>query len=75
MARSTKLGIASVVLLLIALLALFPKWDTPITFASAALSILFGLLAAQQGSKWWLTIPGLIIAGASFVWWIAAHTF
>jgi hypothetical protein len=74
MTRSAKLGITSVVLLLIALLTLFPNWGSPVAFASVGLSGLFGLLAAQQGSRWWLTIPGLIIAGVSFGWWIAAHT-
>ena len=75
MTRSAKLGITSVVLLLIALLTLFPSWGDPIAFASVGLSLLFALLAAQQGSRWWLTVPALIVAGISILWWNAAHTY
>lgn len=52
MTRSAKLGITSVVLLLIALVTPFFNWQFPITFISGVLSVLFALLAAQQGSRW-----------------------
>jgi hypothetical protein len=57
MTRSAKLGITSVVLLFIALVPPFLNWRYPITFVSVGLSGLFGLLAAQQGSRWWLAVP------------------
>ena len=75
MTRSAKLGIASVSLLLIALVPPFPNWRYPITFVSVGLSGLFGLLAAQQESKWWLTIPGVIVGGVAFGLYLGFHSF
>jgi len=75
MTRSTKLGMASVILLLIALVPPFLNWREPITFVSVGLSGLFGLLAAQQGSKWWLTIPGVILCGVAFGLYLGFHSF
>jgi hypothetical protein len=75
MTRSAKLGITSVVLLLIALLTLFPNWGATITFASFGLSGLFGLCAAQQGSRWWLTVPTAIVGGASLTLYVGFHSF
>jgi hypothetical protein len=63
--QSAKLGITSVVLLLIAVVPPFLNWRYPITFVSVGLSGLFGLLAAQQGSRWWLTVPAITIGGVS----------
>ena len=73
MKRSAKLGITSVVLLLIALVA--HSWLYPIAFVSVGFSGLFGLLAAQQGSKWWLTVPGVILAGIAFGFYVGFHSF
>ena len=75
MAQSTKLGTVSAFLLVITLMPPYSNWRFPINFVCLGLSIVLSLLAAQQGSKWWLTIPGLIVAGVSTLWWIAAHTF
>ena len=75
MTRSAKLGTTSVVLLLSTLIPIFLNWQFPIAFVFAVLSGVFALLAAQQGSRWWLTVPGLIVAGVSILWWNAAHTF
>jgi hypothetical protein len=58
MTQSMKLGIASVVLLSSILIPPFSNWRYPITFACVGLSGLLGVLASQQGSKWWLTVPG-----------------
>jgi hypothetical protein len=73
--RSAKLGTTSVVLLLIALVPPFLNWRYPITFVSLGLSGLFGLLAAQQGSRWWLTVPAIIISGVSLALYLGFHSF
>jgi hypothetical protein len=75
MTRSAKLGITSVVLLLIALVPPFLNWRYPITFVSVGLSGLFGLLAAQQGSRWWLTVPGILLGGVAFLLYLGFHTY
>ena len=76
MRRSTKLGIASA-LLLGSTLVPAPYFDLrgPISFASVWLSCVLGLLAAQQGSKWWLVIPGAIIAGGSAIFYFASTAY
>jgi hypothetical protein len=75
MTRSGKLGIASSVLLGSIFVPPFQNWREPISFASAGLSAVLGLLAAQQGSKWWLVIPSVIVAGCAVVLYFAAHSF
>lgn len=75
MTRSAKLGITTVVLLLIALVPPFPNWRYPITFVSVGLSGLFGLLAAQQGSRWWLMVPGVIFGGVAVLLYLGFHTY
>jgi hypothetical protein len=74
MTRSAKLGITSVILLLSTLVPPFVNWRYPITFISVGLSGLFALLAAQQGSKWWLT-PGVILGGVAFGLYLGFHSF
>jgi hypothetical protein len=61
--QSAKLGITSVVQLVSTLVPPFFNWRHPITFVSLGLSGLFALLAASQGSKWLLIIPGIILSG------------
>jgi hypothetical protein len=61
--RSTKAGIASVVLLLVVLIPPYREWRTPINLACAVLSCVLGALAATSGRKWWLVIPASIVAG------------
>jgi uncharacterized membrane protein len=68
MARSTKLGIASVLLILGCAL------PSPLGVVSAAISCVLGLLAAQQGSKWWLVVPATIITLFAFIVYIGFHT-
>ncbi len=63
MKRSTKAGIASVVLLLVVLIPPYREWRTPINLACAVLSCVLGALAATSGRKWWLVIPASIVAG------------
>lgn len=71
----TKLGMTSAFLLASTLVPLFSNWRYPITFASVGVSGLLALLAAQQGSKWWLTIPGIIIGGLAFGLYLGFHSF
>lgn len=75
MTRSAKLGITSVILLLIALVTPFRNWQFPIPFISGVLSVLFALLAAQQGSRWWLTVPGVILVELSLGLYVGFHSF
>ena len=75
MTRSSKLGITSVVLLLIALVTPFINWQFPIAFVSGVLSVLFAVLAAQQGSRWWLTVPSIVIVEFSLGLYVGFHSF
>src|SRR5271168_4632402 len=60
--RSAKLGITSLLLVGSIFVPPFAEWRQPLSFLSAVLSCVFGVLAARQGSKWWLAIPGAIAA-------------
>jgi hypothetical protein len=75
MTRSAKLGIASALLLGSVLIPPFSNWRQPISFASVGISCILGLLAAQQGSKWWLAIPCVIVAGLAIGSYFAVHSF
>ena len=63
MKRSTKAGIASVVLFASILVPPYREWRAPISFACAVLSCILGALAANSGRKWWLVIPASLVAG------------
>jgi len=75
MRRSAKLGVASALLLASIFVPPYTDWREPINFASAGVSCVLGLLAAQQGSRWWLTIPCLIIVGFVVGFYLGAHAF
>lgn len=61
MKRSTKAGIASVVLFASIFIPPYREWRAPISFACALLSCVLGTLAATSGRKWWLVIPASIL--------------
>jgi hypothetical protein len=71
MTRSVKLGLAGLLLIFGALVPPLVGSGTPISFAFAVISCVLGFLAAQQGSKWWLAIPGGIIIAFSLLLFIA----
>ena len=73
--RSAKLGLASSLLLVSIFVPPYANWREPINFAAAGLSCVLGLLAAQQGSRWWLAIPCLIIVGFVVGFYLGAHAF
>jgi hypothetical protein len=75
MTRSRKLGIVSTVLLGSIFVPPFPNWREPVSLASVGVSGVLGLLAAQQGSKWWLVIPCIIVTGFVIGLYFAAHSF
>ncbi len=75
MTRSAKLGIASTVLLGSIFITPFSNWRQPISFVAVGMSGVLGLLAAQQGSKWWLVIPCLIVAGFAIGLYLASNSF
>src|SRR5882762_773383 len=75
MTRSWKQGITSAVLLGISFVPPFSNCREPLDFAFVSVSAVLGLPAAQQGSKWWLVIPRVIVAGFAVVLDFAAHSF
>ncbi len=75
MTRSGKLGTVSAVLLGSIFVPPFANWRQPISFASVGLAGVLGLLAAQQGSKWWLLIPCVIVVGFAVGLYLVAHSF
>jgi hypothetical protein len=75
MTRSAKLGIASVLLLGSVFVPPFPTWREPISFACVWGVAILGLLAAQQGNKWWFVVPVVIVAGFVLSLYLTAHSF
>jgi hypothetical protein len=61
--RSTKTGIASALLFAGILIPPYREWRAPVSVAFAVLACVLGVLAATSGRKWWLIIPGSIVAG------------
>ena len=74
MKRSTKIGIASAVLLLSIFVPPYSEWRTPINFACAILACVLGLLAASSGRKWWLLVPGSIVVGFGLDLFLVMYT-
>jgi len=75
MTRSAKLGIVSTFLLGSTFVPPFSDWRVPLNVASVVISCVLALLAAQQGSKWWLAIPCAVVIGSAAGWFLAAHSF
>jgi hypothetical protein len=64
---SFKLGIAALIFLVGSLAAAGMHGDSPLALVCAVISCVLGFLAARNGSKWWLLIPGVILATTAFV--------
>ena len=75
MKRSTKAGIASAVLLASIFLPPYADWRAPINFACAVLACVLGALAAASGRRWWLLIPGSIVAGFVLALYLSVSAF
>jgi hypothetical protein len=62
---STKLGVASVLLLASVFVPPYTDWRGPINFAATGISFVLALLAAHRGAKSWLAVPALrVLVGA-----------
>jgi hypothetical protein len=73
--RSTKAGIVSAVLLASIFLPPYTEWRAPINFACAVLACVLGALAAASGRRWWLLIPGSIVAGFVLALYLSVSAF
>jgi 4-amino-4-deoxy-L-arabinose transferase-like glycosyltransferase len=73
MTRSNKLGLASFVFMVATPAAIVVSPNLPFAFVFAVLSCVLALLAAQQGRRWWLAIPALIVAGGTLLVYIGWH--
>ncbi len=69
MSRSLKLGLASLGVLALAMVPFILGSNTPTGLALAAISCVLASLAADQGSKWWLTVPVVVLLAASILLW------
>jgi len=67
MTRSLKMGVISVVLMGGA------AAPSPLNAACLVISCVLGLLAAQQGSRWWLAVPGTIIGVTAVILYLGVH--
>lgn len=73
MARSVKLGITGILLLVCSVVVSFWNSELPINFVLAFLSCVLALLAAQQGSKWWLVLPCTVLAVGGLIFYVGFH--
>lgn len=71
MKRPTKVGLASVALLLSIFIPPYAEWRAPINVACAVLACVLGALAAGSGRRWWLVVPGSIVAGFALALYVA----
>ena len=72
--RSTKVGLIAIVLLSSIFVPPYAEWRAPINFACGVLACVLGALAAASGRRWWLLIPGSIVAGFVLALCVAIHT-
>ena len=68
MVRSQKLGLASAGFAVLMLIGL--RSDLVIVL-SAWFAILFGCLAAKEGSRWWLAVPSVVTILIGVMMWAA----
>lgn len=75
MKRSTKAGITSAALLVSIFLPPYSEWRAPVKLACVVAACVLGALAAASGKRWWLVIPGSIVAGLVLVLYNAIYAF
>ncbi|HXS75437.1 MAG TPA: hypothetical protein VN753_04610 [Terracidiphilus sp.] len=75
MNRSTKAGLVAAALLVSIFLPPYAEWRAPINFACAVLACILGGLAAASGRRWWLIIPGSIVAGLVLALYASVSAF
>jgi hypothetical protein len=73
MSLSTKLGIASLAMLSLSLALAVLAPQLPVGFAAGFLACIFGALAAQRGTKWWLAVPCVLIALFLLILYVGFH--
>jgi len=72
MRRGTKLGIASILLFVCALL-LMPIANSVFGVIAAVLSCVTGLLAASKGNRWWLVVPVFVFVAFGLMIYVGFH--
>ena len=72
--RSTKTGIISAILVASIFSPPYREWRAPISVACAVLACMLGVLAATSGHKWWLVIPGSIVAAFALDLYLVMYT-
>lgn len=75
MKRSTKTGIIAAALMLSIFLPPYAEWRAPFNFACGVLACALGALAAASGRRWWLIIPGTIVAGFFLALYLSVSSF
>jgi hypothetical protein len=70
---STKLGIASLAMMVLSGVLTAFELRVPLAFLAGFLACVLGAFAAQRGTKWWLAIPGCSMVLFLFVLIIAFH--
>jgi len=73
--RSTKAGITALLLLVSIFLPPYIEWRAPINLTCAVLACILGALAAARGRRWWLLIPGSIVAGLVLALYLSVSAF
>jgi len=73
MTRSVKLGVASLALVALSATPPIAGSHTPFSFVFAVISCVLAFLAAQQGSKWWLAVPCILIVVFGLLMWVGFH--
>ena len=73
MADATKIGVAGMVLLLLAIGWGALGWPEPLPIVFAFISFVLGCIAALRGSRWWLILPGILLAGFCLALYAGFH--
>jgi uncharacterized membrane protein len=75
MVQSTKLGLASLILVASAVLPPTSRLPEPIGFCCCVIACVLAFLASRQGSKWWLAIPAMLAVVTAISLYVALHSY